>query len=121
MQPQAFAARMAAQNPGALALVPFGNDGVGVPGPFIAAVPDSQRIEIFRNRLPDIGGTTRIVLATPGADAASRTSAAMALADLSKNRCLKETAATRAAVLFADRCADEHRERDDQLSAVDPD
>ena len=55
MQPQAIAARMAAKYPGALALVPLGNDGVGVPGPFIAAAADSQRIEILRDQLPDLG------------------------------------------------------------------
>ena len=101
--------------------MPFGNDGVGVPGPFIAAAPDSQRIEILRGRLPGLGAEQHIVLATPNADAASRASAAMALADVLKNPCFVEQAATRAAVLFADRCADQHREGDDHLYAVDPD
>jgi hypothetical protein len=122
MQPQAFAARLAARHPGALALVPFGNDGVGVPGPFIAAAPDGQRIELLRGPLPDLGAADRnIILATPEADAASRASAATGLAALLKNPCFKEEAATRAATLFADRCADQHRERNDQLSAIDPD
>ncbi len=43
MQPQASAARAAAtQN--ALVLLPCGIDGVGIPGPFIAAAPDNMRI-----------------------------------------------------------------------------
>ncbi len=122
MQPQAFAARMAARHPGALALVPFGNDGVGVPGPFIAAAANGQRIELLRNRPPQFGETEQnIVLATPDADAASRASAATALAALLKNPCYVEQAATRAARLFADRCADQHREGNDHLSAIDPD
>jgi hypothetical protein len=122
MQPQAFAARMAARQPGALALVPFGNDGVGVPGPFIAAAPDRQRIELLRGPLPELGGTAQnIVLATPNADAASRESAATALAALLKNPCFKKQAATRAATLFANRCADQHREGNEHLSAIDPD
>jgi hypothetical protein len=122
MQPQAFAARMAARYPGALALVPFGNDGVGVPGPFISAASDGQRIELLRNPPFGLGAADQnIVLATPDADAASRASAGTALAALLKNPCFKEEAATRAATLFADRCADQHRERNDHLSAIDPD
>ena len=52
MQPQGAAARAA----GALArtdtlvLLPFGNDGVGVPGPFIAAAPDDLRILVIGAR-----------------------------------------------------------------------
>ncbi|HVE21010.1 MAG TPA: glycosyltransferase family 39 protein [Acidocella sp.] len=121
MQPQAFAARLAAQQPGALALVPFGNDGVGVPGPFIAAAPGRQRIEILHGPPPELGAEKKIVLVTPDADAASRAIASAALAMLRKNPCFVEQAATRAAALFADRCADQHRQGDDHLSAIDPD
>jgi hypothetical protein len=48
MQPQAAAARAAASYPGAVVLVPFGNDGVGIPGPFIASGPDGMRILLVR-------------------------------------------------------------------------
>ena len=44
MQPQGHAAYMAAAYPGALVALPYGNDGVGVPGPFIEAAPDGMRI-----------------------------------------------------------------------------
>ncbi len=46
MQPQGAAARAAAAlaTPDTLVLLPFGNDGVGVAGPFIAAAPDDLRI-----------------------------------------------------------------------------
>lgn len=48
MQPQAAAARAAARYHGALVLLPFGNDGVGIPGPFIAAAPDAMRLLLLR-------------------------------------------------------------------------
>lgn len=48
MQPQGRAARLAAAFPGAVVALPYGNDGVGVPGPFIAAAPDSMRILLLR-------------------------------------------------------------------------
>jgi len=48
MQPQGLAARAAAAYPGALVLVPYGNDGVGIPGPFIAMAPDDMRILLLR-------------------------------------------------------------------------
>jgi hypothetical protein len=46
MQPQGLAVR--AMPPGVVALVPFGNDGVGIPGPFIAAAADGQRVFLIR-------------------------------------------------------------------------
>ena len=46
MQPQGLAARAAPV--GVLVLVPFGNDGVGIPGPFIAAAPDNLRLFLLR-------------------------------------------------------------------------
>ncbi len=54
MQPQGAAARAAGvlAKPETLVLLPFGNDGVGVPGPFIAAAPDALRIQL-------IGAATR--------------------------------------------------------------
>jgi hypothetical protein len=55
MQPQAAAARAAAAHPGALILLPYGNDGVGIPGPFIASAPDDMRILLLHpgQRVPD--------------------------------------------------------------------
>ncbi|MBU6448569.1 MAG: glycosyltransferase family 39 protein [Rhodospirillales bacterium] len=44
MQPQGRAAHLAAAYPGAVVALAYGNDGVGVPGPFMAAAPDAMRI-----------------------------------------------------------------------------
>ena len=48
MQPQGRAARLAAAWPGAVVALPYGNDGVGVPGPFIEAAPDAMRLILLR-------------------------------------------------------------------------
>ncbi len=75
MQPQARAAHLAARYAGALVLLPFGNDGVGVPGPFIAAAPDDMRILLIHPgaKLPDNPDTVRVALRV---DEASRAVAA---------------------------------------------
>jgi hypothetical protein len=50
MQPAARLAHQAAKLAGrhTLVLLPFGNDGVGIPGPFIAAAPNRLRIALIR-------------------------------------------------------------------------
>ena len=55
MQPAARAERAAAQTvgPNGLIILPFGNDGVGIPGPFVAAAPPSMHILIAH----DAGGS----------------------------------------------------------------
>lgn len=73
MQPQAAAARAAAAYPGALVLLPFGNDGVGIPGPFIAAAPDNMRILLLHpGALPQV----QAAVVTIAVDNASRALAA---------------------------------------------
>lgn len=73
MQPQARAARAAAIYPGALVLLPFGNDGVGIPGPFIASAPDNMRILLVHpGNIPN----TQAVTVTLPIDDASRAVAA---------------------------------------------
>lgn len=69
MQPQAAAARQAAAYPGALILLPAGNDGVGIPGPFIAAAPDAMRIKLIR---PGAVPPGQAVVVTLAVDNASR-------------------------------------------------
>jgi 4-amino-4-deoxy-L-arabinose transferase-like glycosyltransferase len=80
MQPQAQAARVARQpaTDGSLVLVPYGDDGVGVPGAFVSESPDGLRI---RHIDPGQNATairaaassaTRVVLVLLGLDAASR-------------------------------------------------
>jgi len=70
MQPQGLAARAAAAAyPGAVVLVPYGNDGVGIPGAFIAAAPDDMRVELLR---PGMAVPQGVVLANIRVDNASR-------------------------------------------------
>jgi hypothetical protein len=81
MQPQGVAARAAARlGPGVLVLVPFGNDGVGVPGPFLAAAPDDMEVELLRGEVPDVAGYRRVAVAAVGVDAGSRAQVKAALA-----------------------------------------
>jgi hypothetical protein len=108
MQPQALAARVAWAAGGAqtLILLPFGNDGVGVPGPFIATLPDAARIQVLRNgTMPDVAAAPTLALARLSVDAKSRAQSAAALAFLQANPCLTKTAETPLLALFSNRCA----------------
>ena len=62
MQPQGRAAHLAAAYPGALVALPYGNDGVGVPGPFIAAAPDAMRILLLRPGEAVPPGSVRVAI-----------------------------------------------------------
>ena len=74
MQPQGRAAHLAAAYPGALVALPYGNDGVGVPGPFIAAAPDAMRILLLRPGEAVPPGSVRVAIR---ADDKSRAMAAV--------------------------------------------
>jgi hypothetical protein len=98
MQPQALAARQIAalNTTGALVLLPFGNDGTGIPGPFIAAVPDTMQILLLHpGNMPNLPHAPTIFLVTLRADDASRTATAQALAYFSGNPCFKVNASTK--------------------------
>jgi hypothetical protein len=73
MQPQAAAARAAAAHPGALVLLPAGNDGVGIPGPFIATAPDAMRILLLH---PGAAPQVQALVVTLAIDHSSRALAA---------------------------------------------
>ena len=110
MQPQALSARQttALNLPGALILVPFGNDGVGIPGPFIAASPDTARIELLHpGKMPDVSHEKKIILATINADASSRSATAQALAYFRAQKCFTMGAATNLTAEILNRCADQ--------------
>jgi hypothetical protein len=110
MQPQGLAARqiVALDMPDALVLLPFGNDGVGVPGPFIATLPDDTRVELLRpGVLPDISHEKRIILATIRVDDASRASTAQALSYFEGQKCFEAGPATKLTSVFLNRCADQ--------------
>jgi hypothetical protein len=112
MQPQALAARQASalNLPDALILLPFGNDGVGIPGPFIAAAPDNARIELLRPGLmPDFVPAPQIILATLRADRASRASTAQALAYFQTRKCYEAEPKTPLITLYLNRCAQQQR------------
>jgi hypothetical protein len=94
MQPgQATAVAAAALVDGGVVLLPRGNDGVGVVGAFINAAPDQLRLSIAQQTdTPQqldarIGGTSRVVLALIGVDAASRATSAMLRRDFSADPC----------------------------------
>jgi hypothetical protein len=95
MQPQALAAREAAAiaTPETLVLVPFGNDGVGIPGPFIAAAPYYMRIFLLRaGAVPDLRRETRVILAGIDADAASGGAIRTVTATFSGSKCWRDEA-----------------------------
>ncbi|MDE2238641.1 MAG: glycosyltransferase family 39 protein [Rhodospirillales bacterium] len=73
MQPQGRAARLAAAYPGDVVALPFGNDGVGVPGPFIAAAPDAMRLLLVYPGQTIPPGSVRVAIR---ADQSSRAVAA---------------------------------------------
>ena len=108
MQPQGLAARAVAAYPGALVVVPFGNDGVGVPGPFIAAVPDNMRLLLFRpGQALNVRGERQVVLATIGPDDSSRAASGQMLSALQQDRCFTEVARTPLIAVFDRGCADQ--------------
>jgi hypothetical protein len=73
MQPQAQAARQAAAYPNAVIELPYGNDGVGIPGLFIAAAPDNMRLTLLR---PGAMPRAQAVVVTLAIDNESRAFAA---------------------------------------------
>jgi hypothetical protein len=106
MQPQGIEAQQAAALPGTLSLLPFGNDGVGVPGPFISKLPDSARVELLRpGQMPDLAHVPNIVLVTIPADSASRAALAQVHAYLQNQKCFTEEPATTWLVKLLNRCA----------------
>jgi hypothetical protein len=106
MQPQGLAAAEAARVPGALILVPFGNDGVGIPGPFIARLPDAARVELLRaETLANLSHEPRIVLATLQLDNASRATITAARAAIGRNACLAVVQSDALITTLSNRCA----------------
>ena len=93
MQPQALAARQIARlaPPGTLVLLPYGNDGVGTPGPFIAAAPASMQILLLPpGNIPSLMREKSLALATLNADSSSRATTAQALASFRRKNVLRK-------------------------------
>ncbi len=107
MQPQALAARQIAAHagPGALILLPYGNDGVGIPGPFIQAAPDDFRIELMQSAaLPNLSDEDEVFLANINADAASRAVTAAIVGVLQNDSCWQQQYARPLWLAFGNRC-----------------
>jgi hypothetical protein len=94
-QPQAATAAQAPPN--ILILLPTGNDGVGIPGPFIEAARRNQRIILIHAAiLPDLSAEPRITLATLTIDNESKQAIPSIEAELAKHwQLVGETPLTR--------------------------
>jgi hypothetical protein len=106
-QPQSAAAREAAAiaTPATLTLVPYGNDGVGIPGPFLAAAPDTLTVELLHpNAPPDLAGYQTITLAGIAIDAASRTAITQTLALFESSPCWRQISSTALTRTFTAAC-----------------
>jgi hypothetical protein len=106
MQPQAAAAAQAV-SAGGLILLPFGNDGVGIPGPFIASLPDNARLQLMRSDSGDDFPLNEpaMVLITLRIDAASSARTAARLSYLQTHPCLHITRQTPLITAISNRCA----------------
>jgi hypothetical protein len=107
LQPQALAARQlrSLDTPSALVLLPFGNDGVGIPGPFIEAAPDTIRLELLTpNAQPDLSRENRVVLALLPVDDSSKKTGIDLLARFNANPCWKNQYSTKLLRTFTRTC-----------------
>lgn len=106
-QPQGLAARQlrGLNTQSALVLLPFGNDGVGIPGPFIAAAPDALRLKLLTpNAQPDLSRENRVVLALLPVDNSSKKTGVDLLARFNANPCWKNQYSTRLLRVFSRTC-----------------
>ena len=121
MQPQGAAARAAAALATAdtLVLLPFGNDGVGVPGPFIATAPDALRVLLIgagaggarSAAVPNpvaaseaLRSEPRLILARVAADDASRAAVSQAQAYFQNDPCWQLQQQTKLVAVYLNRC-----------------
>jgi hypothetical protein len=123
MQPQQRAAEASRRFDSAhpLILVPFGNDGVGIPAQFMQGAAPDARLFLIRDRLPDLTTEPTILLATIGIDAQSRAQTAAALHAFTTNGCDRVTTATKLITEISNRCAHDHPQNRQQLGGIDPD
>jgi hypothetical protein len=116
MQPQARTAALAAAaaGPEGLVLVPFGNDGVGIPGAFIASAPDGLRIRFVRrdddaaSLAAAAAGAPRVALAPLGLDADSRRALAV-MRDAFATACWRRTAESATLLVLTRACEKDPR------------
>jgi hypothetical protein len=110
-QPQRAAAREAAalSTSGTLTLVPFGNDGVGIPGPFLwealASGPESLTILLIHpNAQPNLTAQTRLLLVTLIQDDDSRDATTQTRARLAASPCWRPQTTTPLVRLYQNIC-----------------
>jgi len=97
MQPQGIAARQSREltTASSLFLLPFGNDGVGIPGPFIATATNNIRLELLKpGSPPDLTAEHRVILTTIAIDTGSKQQIATSLAKFNTNPCWSPKSST---------------------------
>jgi hypothetical protein len=107
MQPQGIIARRigAFAAPASLILLPFGNDGVGIPGPFIAASPPDARLQLIKpETFPTLAAEQHVILVTIPIDAASAQADTNALHNFHSNPCWFQNTATNSFRIFTQTC-----------------
>ena len=109
MQPGSRMAAAAARaaGTGGLAIVPFGNDGVGVPGPFAAAAPPALHVLVARQAktAPALASAyPRIAIAEIAVDASSRALAPELAAAFLADPCWRPMPAPTGIAVFVNRC-----------------
>lgn len=101
-------ARSGFADPDSLVLVPFGNDGVGIPGPFIAASPDTMRIMVVRAPGKAVFAAAvsygRIAIARIAVDGASRKLVPELTALFGASPCWRAEPAPRSLGIFENLC-----------------
>jgi hypothetical protein len=120
MQPQQRAARDATaftDNP--LILLPYGNDGVGIPAQFMQGAPTNARLFLLRGAMPDLSAEPHILLATIAIDARSTAETAMAKAAFAADRCYRATAPTALITSVLNACAHQQPHGGGKLTAID--
>ncbi|MDE8347030.1 MAG: hypothetical protein POH28_12795 [Acidocella sp.] len=89
-----------------LILVPYGNDGVGIPGPVIARLPDTALVALIRpGHWPDLSASPTIILLLIRADAASRATVQAAIRRLQADPCDTIIGQTSLTLTISNRCA----------------
>jgi hypothetical protein len=120
MQPQQRAAgetrAFSAETP--LILVPYGNDGVGIPAQFMQGAAPVARIFLIRAALPDLSAEPHILLATIAIDASSRTQTAAAAQTFAANPCYRITSRTPLLTAISNTCAHQHPAGGGELGAI---
>jgi hypothetical protein len=114
MQPGTRLARRSARAAGAhgLIIIPFGNDGVGIPGPFISASPARATILVARRTTPHLltiaAAYPRIILPDLTVDRTSRIFTPALIALFEAAPCWTQQSGPRGVLIFTNHCQAPH-------------